>query len=88
MSKANHIPCWEFYWEEQDQQKEESYYPLLLGTGEVAPGIVVQFWVPPPSPKRMWRNLERVQQQAPEAGSSPMRRDWWSWVCIVWHGGD
>lgn len=43
MSKANHIPCWEFYWEEQDQQKEGSYYPLLLGTGEVAPGIVVRF---------------------------------------------
>lgn len=45
--RANLILCWELYWEEQDQQVEGSY-PLLLGTGELAPGTVVQFWVPPP----------------------------------------
>lgn len=73
----------------KDQQVEGSYYPLFLGTGEVAPGIVVQFWVPPLSPKMMWRNLESIQQQATEAGSTwPMRRDWWSSAYIVWHGGD
>lgn len=49
---------------------EESYYPSLLGTSEAAPGIacsVLGVCVPPPSPRRMWRILERVQQKATEA---------------------
>jgi len=43
-----------------------SCYPSLLGTGEAAPGIVHPVEVPS-SPRRTWRNLEKVQQKPPEA---------------------
>lgn len=65
MSKANHIPCWEFYWEEQDQQKEGSYYPLLLGTGEVLVRNSGSFLGPPTQSKK---DVEE-SGEGPAAGS-------------------
>lgn len=59
------------YWEEQDQQLEGSYHPLLLGTGEIAPGIVVQFWVPHPVQKGcggVWRGSSSWLQRQGACG--------------------
>lgn len=61
ISKANCILHWKFYWREWGWLMEGRCYPSLLGTGEVAPGLMSSFW--DLSPRRMWRNLERIQEE-------------------------